>query len=115
MIVDALFGIGLKRNIKGILSTIFRKINKGKNCVVSVDIPSGVCSNTGKVMGSAIKADFTITFHRKKIGHFIGHGKFFCGKVKMVDIGFSQKKIKAPDVKKILQIYGKNTFLGKKL
>ena len=95
LIVDAIFGIGLKRNIKGILSTVFRKINKGKNCVVSVDIPSGVCSNTGKVLGSAIKADFTITFHRKKIGHFIGHGKFFCGKVKMVDIGFSQKKIKS--------------------
>jgi len=95
LIVDALFGIGLKRNIKGILSTVFGKINKGKNCVVSVDIPSGVCSNTGKVMGSAIKADFTITFHRKKIGHFIDHGKFFCGRVKMVDIGFSQKKIKS--------------------
>ena len=95
LIVDALFGIGLKRSIKGILSTVFGKINKGKNSVVSVDIPSGVCSNTGKVMGCAIKADFTITFHRKKIGHFIGHGKFFCGKVKMVDIGFSEKKIKS--------------------
>jgi len=95
LIVDALFGIGLKRSIKGILSTVFRKINKGKNCVVSVDIPSGVCSNTGKILGSAIKADFTITFHRKKIGHFIDHGKFFCGKVKMVDIGFSEKKIKS--------------------
>ena len=95
MIVDALFGIGLKRNIKGILSTVFRKINKGKNCVVSVDIPSGVCSNTGKILGSAIKADFTITFHRKKIGHVVGYGKHFCGRIKVVEIGFSQKKIKS--------------------
>ena len=75
LIVDALFGIGLKRNIKGILSKVFRKINQSKNPVVSVDIPSGVCSNTGEILGSAIKADFTITFHRKKIGHIFGFGK----------------------------------------
>ena len=91
LIVDALFGIGLKRSIKGMLSKIFRKINKSKNPVVSVDIPSGGCSNTGEILGNAIKADFTITFHRKKMGHVIGFGKQFCGKLKVVDIGFSQK------------------------
>ena len=90
---DAIFGAGLKRSIKGILSKIFTKINKSKNLVVSVDIPSGVCSNTGEILGNAIKADFTIAFHRKKIGHIIGFGKHYCGKLKMVDIGFSQKKI----------------------
>ena len=95
LIVDALFGIGLKRNIKGTLSTVFRKINKSNNPVVSVDIPSGVCSNTGEILGNALKADFTITFHRKKIGHVIGVGKQFCGKLKVVDIGFSQKKFKS--------------------
>jgi len=95
LIVDAIFGIGLKRNIKGILSKVFRKVNQSKNPVVSVDIPSGVCSNTGKILGSAINADFTITFHRKKIGHVVGFGKHFCGRIKVVDIGFSQKKIKS--------------------
>ncbi len=95
LIVDALFGIGLKRNISGILGKIFRKINKSKNPVVSVDIPSGVCSNTGEILGNAIKADFTITFHRKKIGHVIGFGKHFCGKLGVVDIGFNQKKLKS--------------------
>ena len=95
LIVDALFGIGLKRNIKGILGKIFRKINESKNPVVSVDIPSGVCSNTGKILGNAVKADFTITFHRKKIGHVIGFGKQFCGKLEVVDIGFTQKKLKS--------------------
>tara|TARA_B100000029_G_scaffold296769_1_gene289966 strand:+ start:1157 stop:2626 length:1470 start_codon:yes stop_codon:yes gene_type:complete len=95
LIVDALFGIGLKRNIKGVLGDIIRKINKSNNPVVSVDIPSGVCSNTGKILGNAIKADFTITFHRKKIGHVIGYGKNLCGKIKVVDIGFSQKKLKS--------------------
>jgi len=95
LIVDALFGIGLKRNIKGILNKVFRKINKSKNTVVSVDIPSGLCSNTGKILGNAVKADFTITFHRKKMGHVIGFGKKFCGEIKVVDIGFPQKKLKS--------------------
>ena len=94
LIVDALFGIGLKRNIKGILSKVFRKINQSKNIVVSVDIPSGVCSNTGEILGSAIKADFTITFHRKKIGHIFGFGKQFSGRIQVVDIGFVQRKAK---------------------
>jgi len=94
LIVDALFGIGLKRNIKEILSKVFKKINKSKNTVVSVDIPSGVCSNTGEILGNAIKADFTITFHRKKIGHVIGFGKRLSGRIQVVDIGFVHKKVK---------------------
>ncbi len=94
LIVDALFGIGLKRDIRGVLIKVFKKINNSKNSVVSIDIPSGVCSNTGNVLGSAIKADFTITFHRKKIGHIFGCGKRFSGKIQVVDIGFFQKRVK---------------------
>ena len=94
LIVDALFGIGLKRNIKGILTKIFNQINRSNNYVVSVDIPSGVCSNTGKILGSAIKANFTVTFHRKKVGHVLDLGRKYSGKLKVVDIGFSQKKMK---------------------
>ena len=94
LIIDALFGIGLKRNIKGKLKKIFNQINKSNNSVISVDIPSGVCSNTGKILGSAIKADFTVTFHRKKVGHVLAPGKEFSGKIEVVDIGFSQQEMK---------------------
>ena len=107
LVVDALFGIGLKRNIKGILSTVIKKINKSKNSVISVDIPSGVCSNTGDILGNAIKADFTITFHRKKIGNIVGYGKIFCGKVKVVDIGFNKKEIKSRYKENIPDIWKK--------
>ena len=93
LIVDSLFGIGLKRKINLKLGKIFNKINKSSNPVVSVDIPSGVCSNTGKVLGYGIKADFTVTFHRKKVGHTLGLGKQFSGKVKVEDIGFEQKNM----------------------
>jgi len=95
LIVDALFGIGLKRNVKGILKKVFKTINKKKNIVVSVDIPSGICANTGNVLGSAIKANDTVTFHKKKIGHIFGFGKRFSGKVKVMDIGFSKQKLKS--------------------
>ena len=94
LVIDALFGIGLQRNINGILNKVFNKINSKKNFVVSVDVPSGICANTGKIFGSAVKADFTITFHRKKIGHIYGHGKQFSGRVVIVDVGFNKKKIK---------------------
>ena len=94
LIVDALFGIGLKRIIKGRLKKIFKLINKSKNSVISVDIPSGVSSNNGEVLGSAIKANFTVTFHRKKLGHILSKGKEYSGKLKIVDIGFSNKKMK---------------------
>ena len=94
LIVDALFGIGLKREIKGKLSKVFNEINKSNNPVVSIDIPSGVNSNTGEILGNAIKADFTVTFHREKLGHILGSGKRFSGKIKVVDVGFVKAKMK---------------------
>lgn len=89
LIIDALFGIGLKRKIKGKLEKLFKQINNSNNVVLSVDIPSGISSNTGKILGIAIKANFTITFHRKKKGHTLGFGKEYSGKLKVVDIGFT--------------------------
>jgi len=93
LIIDALFGIGLTRSIKGKLAKIFKLVNKSQNTVISIDIPSGVSSDTGKILGNAIKADFTITFHRRKIGHILNPGKTFSGKLKVVDIGFEKKMI----------------------
>ena len=94
LIIDALFGIGIKRNIKGKLEKIIKLLNHAGNSVVSVDIPSGISSNNGQILGIAIKADYTVTFHRKKVGHILGHGKEYSGKLKVADIGFSNKKMK---------------------
>jgi len=108
LIVDALFGIGLKRNINEKLGKIFHKINSSNNQVVSVDIPSGICSNNGKILGAAIKANFTITFHNRKIGHILGSGKKFSGKIKVVDIGFLQKKMKIQNLENFPSLWIKN-------
>ena len=72
----------------------FKRINKSKNKVVAIDIPSGVSSDTGEIMGGAIKADYTVTFHAKKLGHLFDPGKEFSGKIKVADIGFSNSKMK---------------------
>jgi len=94
LIVDALFGIGLKRKIKGKLRKVFKLIDKSNNSVVSIDIPSGIDSNNGQILGAAIKANFTVTFHRKKAGHILCQGKEYSGKLRVADIGFSNKKMK---------------------
>ena len=99
LVVDALFGIGLKRKIQARLKEIFKLINKSNNPVVSVDIPSGISSDDGRILGSAIKANFTVTFHGKKMGHVLDYGKEFSGKIKVVDIGFSNKKKKPRSLK----------------
>ena len=94
LIVDALFGIGLKRDIKGKLIKIFNQIKNNNNRVISIDIASGISSDTGKIMGAAVRAHYTVTFHKKKLGHCINFGKKFSGKLKVVDIGFNKKKMK---------------------
>ena len=87
VIIDCLFGIGLNRRIKGIYKKIIKKVNQSKQKVISIDIPSGINGNNGKIMGEAIQANFTYTLHAKKIGHTINPGKKYSGKISVIDIG----------------------------
>ena len=87
IIVDCLFGIGLNRNIKGLFKNIVKKINSSEAKVISIDIPSGINGDTGKCMGSAVKADFTYALHAKKIGHICQSGKKYSGRITVIDIG----------------------------
>ena len=87
VIVDCLFGIGLNKKIKGIYKNIIKKVNKSKQYVISIDIPSGINGNNGKIMGEAIKANSTYTLHAKKIGLTVNSGMKYSGKVSIIDIG----------------------------
>ena len=60
------------------------------NKIISIDIPSGVHGDTGKVLGCAIRAHTTLALHAKKIGHTINPGKKYSGKIKIIDIGISK-------------------------
>jgi len=87
VIIDCLFGIGLNRKVKGMYKNIIKKVNKSKQHVISIDIPSGINGDNGKIMGEAIKANSTYTLHAKKIGLTINSGMKYSGKVSIIDIG----------------------------
>lgn len=91
-IVDALFGIGLTREIEGAYRQAVLAINeqKSQDCiVVSVDIPSGINATDGQMMGCAVKADVTVTFGYTKKGLCLYPGKQYAGNVKVRNAGFA--------------------------
>ncbi len=102
IVVDAIFGIGLCREVTGHFADAINLINNSgfahKSPIISVDTPSGMDSNTGKVLGTCVRADFTATYCCAKPGHFI-HGSFsWTGKLEIIDIGIPPEAINAANI-----------------
>ena len=87
VLVDALFGVGLNREITGAYCDVIEKMNRLKGRKIAVDIPSGIHSGNGQVMGIAFRADLTVTFQCEKLGMVLFPGKEYTGKTAVVDIG----------------------------
>ncbi|MEB3703066.1 Bifunctional NAD(P)H-hydrate repair enzyme Nnr [Candidatus Bealeia paramacronuclearis] len=87
LIIDALFGTGLKRSLENPWHILIAKANASGLPIVSLDLPSGVNSDTGEIMGKAIQATLTITFDAPKPGAFLFPGKEFFGILITKDIG----------------------------
>ena len=87
--VDALFGVGLTRDVEGSFADAVDFLNSRKQgLVLSVDIPSGINSADGKILGCAVRADLTVTFGFEKLGTVFYPGKDCSGTVVTADIGF---------------------------
>lgn len=86
VIVDALFGTGLDRDVTGRAERAIRAVNDSPAKVVAVDIPSGLDGDTGRVLGLSVFADLTCTFGLGKIGLVTHPGYLHCGEVVVLDI-----------------------------
>ena len=84
--VDALFGTGLSRPVEGRAADVIRLLNESGLPVIAVDIPSGLCGETGRVLGEAVRAAETVTFHRLKPGLLLRDGPRCAGKLTVAPI-----------------------------
>lgn len=89
VLVDALFGIGLSREVTGSYARLIDQINQASLPVAAVDMPSGISADTGKVMGTAVRADLTVTFAFPKLGQILYPGAEYCGRLLVEDIGIT--------------------------
>lgn len=87
LVIDALFGIGLRSDLKTPYYEIITYLNSLKKPILAVDVPSGLDATTGNVLGAAVKAEKTVTFAAMKKGLVEGEGSIYAGEVKVVDIG----------------------------
>jgi len=112
--VDAVFGTGLKRGLSlplsliGAVRTVDGRRDAAPPCKVAIDIPSGLESDSGRLLGAAENiavADLTVTFHSAKIGQFLHDGPKICGKLVVEDIGLSSwSQILPPEAPEIAGI-----------
>lgn len=94
IIVDALLGTGTKGRIEGLMAAIIEEINRQNKVTISVDIPSGLDGDSGKVLGHCIRADMTVTIAFPKKGFFINEGEKKCGKIIVADIGIPRQRFR---------------------
>ncbi len=96
-VIDALFGIGLTREVSGHFADTIDLINLPEFAhnvpVVSVDIPSGLNSDSGRIIGRCVRADFTATFGCPKPGHFIHSSSDMTGTLRIIDIGIPPEAV----------------------
>lgn len=90
VVVDAIFGTGLGRDVEGRAAEAIAAINASGRPVVAVDIPSGLHADDGRELGQAVRAQLTVTFIGRKLGFYLGRGPDHAGHVVFDDLGVPQ-------------------------
>jgi len=87
-IADGIFGTGLNSDVRSPIDEIIQKINQAEKNVISMDVPSGLNSDTGNIQGVSVSADYTCTFGTQKMGLFLNDGPEMSGKTSFIDLPF---------------------------
>lgn len=91
VIVDALLGTGLNTAVTGNYADIIQAANSQSQPILAVDVPSGLCSNTGQVLGIAVRANLTVSFIGLKLGLFTGHGREYAGNIRYSNLELARE------------------------
>ncbi|MGI6224943.1 MAG: NAD(P)H-hydrate dehydratase [Peptococcales bacterium] len=102
LVVDALFGTGFRGTLEGLAQKVVEIVNESSSFTVSVDIPSGLDADTGRVSGSCIQADLTVTFQMPKLGLLVEPGCNYTGQLQIVNISIPQSLIEKMALKTFL-------------
>lgn len=98
LVIDAIFGTGLKRDVEGVHRRVIEAVNRSGKRVLALDVPSGINSDTGQICGAAIRADETVTFGYLKPGLLCYPGNNYKGHISIVDIGLPEIPDGLPDI-----------------
>jgi len=94
LIIDAIFGIGLSRAVGGIYFDVISELNRSRKRILAIDIPSGLDSDSGKIMAIAVKAHVTGTLAALKTGLIKENGRKYAGTIKVLDISIPRSLLK---------------------
>jgi hydroxyethylthiazole kinase-like uncharacterized protein yjeF len=96
LVIDGLFGIGLARDVSGDYAAMVDYVNRQSCPVLALDIPSGLHSDTGRVLGRAVRATHTVTFIALKPGLLTLDGPDHCGSIQVANLGLDVQKLVPP-------------------
>jgi len=110
VMIDALFGVGLCREVTGEFRNAILRMNQLRADVISCDIPSGVHADTGEILGEAVRAHTTVTFTCPKPGLYLGEGGPCAGEIEVADIGIPHELVfhmieRAPQRAEVIRPY----------
>ena len=87
LVVDALLGTGVRGTVRGVAREAIAWMGGQGAAILAVDVPSGLCADTGAPLGAAVEATLTVTFAASKLGHWLYPGPAYVGRLQVVDIG----------------------------